>query len=498
MEVKTSYQNVIDLREQTEETCKLASEKLAESAIVSKTYYDKTAKWRYFKPGDKVLLLLTNSSNKLQLSWKGPFEVVEKVNQFDYKIQMKGKIRTFHANMLKKYEERDDEFKLDRLRGKTAPDKIETCAGLAVIDEEILLREGNDDVELPVCETQQTEDYSNVNIDKDLDENKRKELEQLIFEFQDIFTDIPGKTNLIEVELKLQRDEEIKLKPFPIPLNLRDKLNEEIDAMIKLDIIEPSTARYASPLVMIKKADGVSYRICTDYRVLNKLLINQQEPINNVEELWSNIHGSKFYSKMDLTKGFWQLPIKEESRDITSFVSPRGLFRYKFLPFGLSVSPAWFTKMMRLLLDGTKKVEHFFDDILAHAETWSEHIQTLREIFMRVRKTNLTLKPSKCYFGNTSIDFLGHNMSNEGLTLAKDKIRQINSMMPPKDKKSLLSFLGCLGYHRKFIPNYSSIAKPLTDMTQKKVNFKWGEAQQNAFETLKDCLNKEPFYNGLM
>jgi hypothetical protein len=83
-------------------------------------------------------------------------------------------------------------------------------------------------------------------------------------------------------------------------------------------------------------------------------------------------------------------------------------------------------------------------------------------------------------------------MSNEGLTPAKDKIRQINSMMPPKDKKSLLSFLGCLGYHRKFIPNYSSIAKPLTDMTQKKVNFKWGEAQQNAFETLKDCLNKEP------
>jgi hypothetical protein len=296
--------NVIDMREKIEETCRLASEKLAESAIVSKTYYDKTAKWRYFKPGDKVLLLLTNSSNKLQLSWKGPFEVVEQVNQFDYKIQMKGKISTFHANMLKKYEEKDDEFKLDRLRGKTAPDKIETCAGLAVIDEKILLREGNDDVELPVCETQQTEDYSNVNIDKDLDENKRKELEQLIFEFQDIFTDIPGKTNLIEVELKLQRDEEIKLKPFPIPLNLRDKLNEEIDAMIKLDIIEPSTARYASPLVMIKKADGVSYRICTDYRVLNKLLINQQEPINNVEEIWSNIHGSKFYSKMDLKKGF--------------------------------------------------------------------------------------------------------------------------------------------------------------------------------------------------
>ncbi|HMK58804.1 MAG TPA: RNase H-like domain-containing protein [Nitrososphaeraceae archaeon] len=495
-EVKTTYQYVLDLREKIEETCKLAAEKLQQNAEKNKLYFDKKTQKRSFNVGDKVLLLLTNSSNKLQLIWKGPFEVVQKINPFDYKIQMANKTRTFHANMLKKYEEREENIFSDRLKEVAAGSKenrsVEECYGVAIVDEQILLQDGVDDSELPVYESQQTETYKDVQIDTGLSVEQRLQLEKLIEEYKDIFSDVPGKTNLVEVDIKLERDEDIKLRPFPVPLALRDKLNEEIDSMLKLDIIEPSNAKYASPLVMIKKADGVSYRICTDFRVLNRLIVNHQEPINNIDEIWSKLHSSKWYSKMDLSKGFWQLPLKEECRDVTSFISPRGLFRYKYLPFGLSISPAWFTKMMRKLLDGTSNVEHFFDDILTHTETWEDHLLILREVFERVRRGNLTLRPGKCFFGNRSIEFLGHHMSENGLTPSPDKIKKISNLEPPKDKKTLQSFLGCLGYHRKFIKDYSTIAKPLTDLTQKNKLFAWEEAQQKAFDILKGKLNEKP------
>jgi hypothetical protein len=491
-EVKNTYQYVLDLREKIEQTCKLASQKLEENAHKNKIYFDKKAQHRSFKIGDKVLLLLTNSSNKLQLQWKGPFDILERVGKYDYRIQMVNKTRTFHANMLKKYEEREEQFKNDKLKEVQSRSEAEECAGVAVVDEHILLHEGIDEIELPVYESQQTETYKDVIIDPNLIADKRAQLEELIFEFQDIFSDVPGKTNLIEVDIKMEKDEDIKLRPFPVPLALRDKLNEEIDSMLKLGIIEPSNAKYASPLVMIKKADGVSYRICTDFRVLNKLITSHQEPINNIDEIWSRLNGSRWYSKMDLSKGFWQLPLKEECRDVTSFISPRGLFRYKYLPFGLSISPAWFTKMMRKLLDGAEQVEHFFDDILAHTESWEEHLRTLREVFTRVRSANLTLRPAKCFFGNTHIEFLGHMMSEQGLIPSKDKIWKIVKMEAPTDKKSLQSFLGCLGYHRKFIANYSTIAKPLTDLTQKNKVFFWGKEQEDAFNLLKEKLNDHP------
>jgi hypothetical protein len=500
-EIKTTYQYVIDLRDRIEETCELAAKELANNAEINKKYYDKKAQNRVFRPGDKVLLLLSSHSNKLQLVWKGPFEVIEKVNDFDYRIQMLNKVRMYHGNMLKKYEEREKLFAdevLKKVKKKNDIDKeqsadkdLEQCAGVAVVDEEILLKDGQDVDELPVFKSQQTETFRDCKLGEKLSETQRKELLTLLEEFQDIFSDVPGKTDLIEVDIKLERDEDIKLRPYPVPLALREELGAEIDSMLKLDIIEPSNAKYASPLVMIKKSDG-KYRICTDYRRLNKLISTQQEHINNIEEIWARMHDSTWYSKMDLSKGFWQLPLKEECRDVTSFISPRGLFRYKFLPFGLSVSPAWFAKMMRKLLEGSIQLEHFFDDILAHTASWPYHLEILRDVFTRVRNANLTLRPSKCFFGNTEIGFLGHTISEKGLIPSKDKVEKVVEMPAPTDKKTLQSFLGCIGYHRKFIPNFSTIAKPLTDLTKKCNKFVWERKQDEAFELLKARLNSEP------
>ena len=473
-DLKITYQYVIELREKIEETCKLAAEELGRTAAVNKKYFDKKAKYRSFEPGDKVLLLLSSSSNKLQLAWKGPFVVVQKVNDLDYKIQLANKIRTFHGNMLKKYEERTEE-----------------CSGIAVVEEP----KSMDEIEqgdIPMFNAEQTENHTDVNINEELDSVKRKQVEALVYEFKDIFSDVPGRTNLIEVDIKLERDERLNQHPYPVPFALRDELNKEIDSMLALGIIEPSSAKYASPLVMIKKADGKSYRVCTDFRSVNKLLKFDQEPISNVEEIWSKLHGSQWYSKGDFCKGFWQLPISESSRDITSFLSPKGLFRYCYLPFGLSVSPAWFTRMMRKLLEGCSQIEHFFDDVLAHTSTWEQHLETLRDLFTRVRAANLTLKPSKCFFGYRQIEFLGHTMTGVGLLPVKDKVERILKVPAPQDKKQLLSFLGFIGFYRKFIENYSSLAKPLTDLTRKSVRFKWDREHAQSFEALKQKLSCEP------
>src|SRR5260221_3283612 len=479
-ETRTTYQYVIDLRDRITETCQLAAKELEGAHEVNKKYFDKKTKDRKFRPGGKVLLLLTDSHCKLQLQWKGPFQVLEKVNDWDYKIQLPNKTRQFHANMLKKYEERKE---------------VDVSAGIAIIDEHVLLADGGDELELPVYEGEQKETYQDVEIGEGITEEQTSQLKELIYEFRDIFSDVPGQTNLIEVELELETDRPVKCKNYPVPLALRGQLDEELDSMLRLGVIEPSNAPYASPVVMVKKQDGKSYRVCTDFRALNKVLKTDLEPIPRMEEIWTKLQGSQYYSKIDLSKGFWQLPVKSgNSRDILSFSTPRGLFRYKFLPFGLASSPAWFTRMMRKLLRGARDLEHFFDDILAHSGEWEDHLVALRDLFRRVREANLTLRPTKCHFGCPQLEFLGHTRTAKGFLHIKAKVDAILEIGRPQTKTQLQSFLGTVNFYSKFIPNYSSLAVPLTNLTKKREpeKLRWHAEHEQAFVALKTSLTQEP------
>ncbi|XP_061176104.1 uncharacterized protein LOC133185059 [Saccostrea echinata] len=433
-EVRTTYQYVVDLKERLEDTCRIARENLQKSSMKYRKYYNKGAKNRQMSKGEKVLILLPTASNKLQMQWKGPYEIIEKVGKIDYRINVNGKIKTFHANMLKLY--------IDRESDKNDETGVLGTAGAAVLD---LDDDGESDDEM-LCDSPgetRKEGPTDVKVSDELTENEKADIKALLDDFSDVLTDVPGLTNLGVHHIKLTNDQPIRTKPYPLPFISRDVVCDEVKKMLEVGVIEPSTSPYSSPIVIVKKKDG-----------------------------------------------YWQLPLDEAAKEITAFQTPLGLFQFRVMPFGLINASASFSRLMRRLLDGMQCVDNFIDDVIVYTRTFQEHINVIQNLLQSLRAAHLTVKPSKCFIGYRSLECLGHIAGNEELRPLPDKVSAIHNFSQPSTKKQVRSFLGLVGFYRKFIPNFSAVASPLTDLTKKGQPNKvtWGPPQENAFITLKTAL----------
>ena len=243
-------------------------------------------------------------------------------------------------------------------------------------------------------------------------------------------------------------------------------MESEIDEMIELGVIEPSISPYSSPIVLVPKKDG-SVRFCIYFRKLNKVTEIDAEPMPNMEEVINRMSGHRFYSQMDLCKGCWQLGLSKRSRPYTAFETPRGLFQFKTMPFGLVNAGASFCRLIRIVLQGLRNVKSFVDDMWIFTETWEKHLKSIKATLDRLRAAKLTAKPSKCKIGYSEIECLGHNIQDQTLRPKDDKIQAGKDAQRPVTKKQVRGFLGLAGFYRKFIPNFSEIAAPLTDLTKK-------------------------------
>ena len=488
-EVKTTYQYVLDLRNRLEDTCQLARESILSSQEEYRHYYDKKTKNRRFKLGDKVLLLLPTDHNKLTLQWKGPYKVVEVVNRMDYKVEVKGKIKIYHANLLKRYVERDkvnddEQQEPDNRDIVAAIVEAEIHDDIGVVDDEQLLELGR-----PTTE----ETYKDVKISEDLTESQRQEMLDLVEEFQDVFSSNPGTTDLAEHRIELTTDSPVRLKPYPIPYHVESVIAKEVKSMLEGNIIEPSSSPYSSPIVLVRKPDK-SVRFCLDFRRLNSITVFDSEPMDNPEDIIAMLGNDQYFTKIDLCKGYWQIPIAKESQSKTAFVTPQGCFQFKKMPFGLVNSGATFNRMMRKMLRGAKDIDNYVDDMLGHTRSWEEHLTAVRDIFSRVRAAHLTMRPTKCLLGYQSLGFVGHTVGKGQIAMETDKLERIANAPQPETKKQVRSFLGLAGYYRKFIPNFAEIAVPLTDLTKKgqPSKVKWEEPHQRAFRVLIDMLTRAP------
>jgi len=188
--------------------------------------------------------------------------------------------------------------------------------------------------ELETLNPLQKETIKDVKISPKLSESQKADIQALLEEYQDIFTDVPSITNLGEHGIQLTSAEPIKGKPYPLPHAMRETLERELDSMLAMGVIEEYSAAYASPIVMVKKPDG-STRVCIDYRKLNSVTVFDPEPMPTAEEIFAKLAGDRFFSKFDLSKGYWQVPVREQDRDLTTFICHRGLFRFRVMPFGL-------------------------------------------------------------------------------------------------------------------------------------------------------------------
>ena len=452
------------MRERLEKTCKLAQENLECAQEKGKLYFDKKSKRRKFEKDEKVLVLLPTETNKLLVRWQGPYNIVSVLGD-DYRVEVKGKVKTYHANLLKKYIER----RIDQSVSSTieiAENSVLQVVSSAIIEPDSEKGTVDDDSLIQFSCMEQTETYKDVVINPDLDEQQKRDLSKLLVEFKDIFSDLLGYTKLVKHEIDLTSTVPVRSKPYPIPYHMQGTVDSEIESMLKMHVIKPCNSPYASPIVLVKKPDG-KIRFCTDYRKLNRLTSFSTEPMVQADQIFCKLKDSKWVSKCDMSKGYWQIAVDESSQDKTCFVTPKGSYCYLRMPFGLVNSAATFTRMMRLLLKGLDKSEHYIDDVLTHSLGWNEHLCELRKLFERVRSAGLTMKPSKCKLGFTSVDYLGHIVGEGEISPNPEKLFNIQQAPIPQTKKQVRSFLGLVGFYSKFIPNYSMVAAPLTDLTKR-------------------------------
>ena len=371
------------------------------------------------------MVLLPKKANKLLLQWRGPYPITEKLGTCDYRILMEGKIKTFHANLLKKYQERGETFNVHSVFGV-----VET----AVIDSQFV--EGPDDDVNDIITLPHPSQLSpsSVKLAPELTRDQRNEVLLLLAEFSDVLTDIPGCTNMISHDIKTSTTDPVRQKPYPIPFSMTEVIKEEIENMQKLNVIEPSDSPYCSPIVIVKKKDQTN-RVCLDFRALNRITVFDAEPIPNVEDIFAKLAGNVFFSCFDLTKGYWQVPLTDDAKVKTAFQTPKGLMQFRVMPFGLVNAGATFSRLMRKLLEGMKNLDNFIDDVMVFTRTWELHMSVLRELFVRLKNARLTIKSSKCCIGFSKIDCLGHVASGCRLEPHADKLEAIVRAPPPETKR---------------------------------------------------------------
>ncbi|XP_071081291.1 uncharacterized protein [Haliotis cracherodii] len=428
-----------------EETIEVAHQTLKKASDRYRKYYNVKTKVRQMKPGDKVLVLLPTNQNKLLLQWKGPFVIEEKFGLIDVP----------EATVKVKHELDMPEISSPNLEAK--------------------------------------ETYLDVDISSDLTSVQQAEVRALLEEYEDVLTDLPGRTNCIEYKIRLISSDPVRSRPYPLPHHMREVVASEVQSMLDLGVIEPSDSPYASPIVLVKKPD-LTYRFCVDFRRSNQITVFDSEPITLTESLFTRLSKCKFYSKIDISKAYWQIPMEEASKACTAFVTPDGLYQWTVMPFGVVNAPAVFTRLMRKVLRGIAHVDSYIDDILEGTEEWSEHMNSLRAVFSHLRQYQLTARPSKVVIGYHTLQFLGHTVGEGKISPDRKKLDKILELSRPTTKKQVRALIGLTGYYRRFIPNFSAIAAPLTDLTKKgKSNIvEWTESHEKSFKTLKDLMASAP------
>jgi len=314
--------------------------------------------------------------------------------------------------------------------------------------------------------------------------------------YQDIFSskEKPVKVagSLLPAEIHTT-DGPLKQQAYRMPFSKRKKVEECIQEMLQQNIIRPSSSPWSSPVVLVEKPDG-STRFCVDYRKVNAITRKDAHPVPLIQDVFDQLTGATIFSTIDLRSGYWQIPMAENSIPITAFTTHIGLFEFLRMPFGLTNAPAIFQRAMNQVLSGLigRCCMAYIDDVVIWSKSVEEHVQHLKLVLERLRKAGLQLKPSKCHFGLSKIELLGHSVSADGITPLPQRVEAIANLGPPQDVKSVRSFLGMANYYRGYIKSFATLALPLTDLTKAKEPFRWGPEQQHAFDALKVALTRAP------
>ncbi len=332
--------------------------------------------------------------------------------------------------------------------------------------------------------------------DTQLNADKQAQLKSLLTEFADIFSSHShdyGKTNLITHSINTGDAAPKKLRPYRTSPATQAVLQQEVSKLLDHNVIEESHSPWSAPVVLVRKKDG-THRFCVDYRRLNDVTIKDSHPLPRVDDTLDRLSGARVFSTIDLTAGYWQIPLNPNDKEKTAFSTGTGLYQFRMMPMGISNAPPSFQRLMELVLRGLhwSVCLIYLDDIIVYSADFPQHLQHLREVFQRFRTAGLKLKPSKCHLASSSVTFLGHRVSSAGVEADPSNIDKVKTWPIPTSATQVRAFLGLCSYYRRFIRHFARTAEPLYHLTHKGVSFSWSAEANEAFNVLKQVLISSP------
>lgn len=344
---------------------------------------------------------------------------------------------------------------------------------------------------------------------RELPRDQEGVMREIISEFLDVFSknkfDL-GFNCAVEHRIDTGGAAPVACATRRVPVALESKIDDLIEQLLEQKIIQPSESPWNSPIVVVAKKNG-DVRMCIDYRKLNSLTRRPIFPIPDAQQICDTLHGSEYFSTIDLSQGYYQIPVADEDVEKTAFSTRMGHYEFLRMPFGLCSAPATFQQMMHKVLSNHnwEKCLIYIDDVLIFGRSAEEHYQRLRSVLQRIREAGLKLSPEKCVFMQREVEFLGHVIGKDGIKTSDTKIEKILKWPTPANEDQLRSFLGLCGYYRRFIKGYCYLAAPLEKLCQgtfqkSKPNRKttverkleWNEQHEQNFQKLKNALVSAP------
>ena len=336
-----------------------------------------------------------------------------------------------------------------------------------------------------------------LDIGEQLSEDEKEAVYRMCFERRKVLSrgdDDLEPSGLPEFRIILEDPTPIYQRPRHFSQPITEEIERQCEELERAGVLEPSESPWNSPIVPVRKPDG-SLRLCVDYRKVNEKTVKDRFPMCLISDCVYGMHGMKLFTKMDLVRGYYQMPIEEGSRPVTAFSTARRHYQFKALSFGLANAPAAFQRAMTHVLSEFPKrnVLSFIDDILGMSVNVGEHLEVVNQILCSLEEHGVKVKPSKCEWFKEEVEFLGHKVCAKGISKSDKYVEKVQNFPRPSTVRELRAFLGLIEFQRKFIPGCSGIAAPLNEWTGKKGRtcVKWSEEMLEAFERVKEVVAKD-------
>jgi transposase InsO family protein len=451
--------------EQAQLTAQVQQERMAH-------YYNLRSSCKKYKEGDRVVVLIPDSTNKLYARWQGPAKIVREVRPHSFLVEMEdGSVKHVHQNKIREFIVRASAVNLI-LEGDEEFGEV-------------------DSLPAPVRTRGDYKEVIEGIINPSLTREQGEAMRQVLENFEGLFTRNfqPAKVGEHKIEL-LPNVERRKPHCYGIPMAYRKEVEAQVQELIELNLIEPSEADVAHPIVCVAKKDATT-RVCVDFRSLNAASRIPVFPMKDMHEMIYTAGGAEWLSSLDLRRGYWQIRMEEQSKPLTAFVTHVGTFQWRVMPFGLAGASGTFQRVMNKVLRAYSHfAQAYIDDIIIFSHSFEEHLSHLNAIFEVLDRLNFSINLEKCSLAVKQLSYLGHKIGGGKHGPGEEKVQAIRALERPTTKKEVRSVLGLMGFYRTYIPNYAAMAAPLTDLTRKNApnKVKWGAEEERAFEGLKEAL----------